>query len=223
MGGKCRVQMATGGGFAPLQEQMSVLGIPVMTKRSFMKTESIVGRWWSECLEKSMCEAAEEEKQIAVHKQSFHNGVPAITVVIDGGWSKRTHKHSYNAKSGVAIVIGQATGKILHLGVRNKYCSMCNVAENKQIAPPDHECHKNWVGPSSSMETDILVAAFQEAENKYGLRYTTYVGDGDSSVYPSLIASVPGWGHAIRKLECANHCIKCYRAGLEKLVQDKPK
>ena len=36
--------------------------------------------------------------------------------------------------------------------------------------------------------------AFQEAENKYGLCYTNYVGDEDSSINPSLIASVPGWG-----------------------------
>ena len=28
------------------------------------------------------------------------------------------------------------------------------------------------------------------------------------------------WGHAIRKLECANHACKCYRGALEKLVQE---
>ena len=207
-------QMSTGGGYAPLQEQMSVLGVPVMTKRSFMKTEKVLGGWWSECLEKSMHEAAEEEKQIALQKGSLHDGVPAITVVLDGGWSKRTHKHSYNAKSGVAIVIGQATGKVLHLGVRNKYCSVCTVAENQKVPPPQHDCHRNWDGPSSSMETDILVNTFKEAEKKYDLRYTAFVGDGDSSVYPSLIAEVPCWGYAIRKIECANHAIKCYRSAL---------
>ena len=37
------------------------------------------------------------------------NGYPAITVIVDGGWSKRSHKHSYNAKSGVAIIIGKQT------------------------------------------------------------------------------------------------------------------
>ena len=33
---------------------------------------------------------------------------------------------------------------------------------------------------------------------------------------------MPGWGHAIRKVECANHAIKCYRGALEKLVTEKP-
>lgn len=32
-------KMATGGGFSCLQESMSVLGVPVMTKKSFMATE----------------------------------------------------------------------------------------------------------------------------------------------------------------------------------------
>lgn len=32
-----------------------------------------------------------------------------MTVIGDGGWSKLSHKHSYNAKSGVAVIIGQHT------------------------------------------------------------------------------------------------------------------
>ena len=35
----------------------------------------------------------------------------------------------------------------------------------------------------------------------------------------ALIQIVPGWGHAIRKVECANHVCKCYRGALEKLVK----
>ena len=47
----------------------------------------------------------------------YHDGVPAIcaiTVIVDGGWSKRSHRRSYNAKSGVGNIIGQKTKKILH-------------------------------------------------------------------------------------------------------------
>ena len=72
------------------------------------------------------------------------------------------------------------------------------------------------------MEADIIVEGFTEAARVHGLRYTQFVGDGDSSVYPALIQQVAGYGHAIRKFECANHCCKCYRGALEKLVQDNP-
>ena len=86
------------------------------------------------------------------------------------------------------------TKKLLHLGVRNKYCSVCAHSAKHNTEPPQHDCYRNWDGPSSSMETDILVQGFIEAERKYGLRYTTFTGDGDSSVHVSLITGVPGWG-----------------------------
>ena len=39
----------------------------------------------------------------------YHNGVPTVTVVVDAGCSKRSHKHSYNAKSGVGVTFSAAT------------------------------------------------------------------------------------------------------------------
>ena len=43
-------------------------------------------------------EAGREEKEIAIKEGTFHHGVP------DAGWLKRSHKHSYNAKSRVGII-----------------------------------------------------------------------------------------------------------------------
>jgi len=140
----------------------------------------------------------------------------AITVVVDGGWSKRSHKHSYNAKSGVAVIIGQQTGKLLHIGVRNKYCSSCA----REIPKDQHCCYKNWDSSSSEMETDIILEGFMQAEQLHGVRYMRFIGDGDSSVYPTLLANVPDWGRDIKKIECANHACKCYRSSLETLAKD---
>ena len=135
-------------------------------------------------------------------------------MIVDGGWSKRSHKYSYNAKSGVAIIIGKETGKLLHIGVRNKYCHSCT-----RVFPlENHDCHKNWNSSSSEMETSIIVEGFLQAEKVHGVRYMQFIGDGDSSVYPSLMQNVPGWGYATKKLECANHACKCYRGALEQLI-----
>ncbi len=209
-------QMATGAGHSQLEETMSVMGVPVMTKASFIATERDIGGCWRQALLSSMANAGQEERRIAIEKGNFHEDVPAITVIVDGGWSKRSHKHSYNAKSGVAIIIGKETGKLLYLGVRNKYCHACATG----IPEENHDCFRNWTASSSEMETDIIVDGFLEAERVHGVRYTKFVGDGDSSIYPALISGVPGWGHAIKKLECANHACKCYRGALERLVQD---
>ena len=211
-------QMSTGGGFSRLSETMSTLGVPVMAPKNFVATERSIGLLWQEQLRKEMIEAGREEKRLAEERGDFHEGVPAITVVVDAGWSKCSHRHSYNAKSGVAIIVGQATGKLLYIGVRNKDCTAC-----KQGIPINHHhCFKNWSHSSSEMEPDIILSGFKEAERVHGVRYIRFVGDGDSSVYPTLIQNVPGWGRYIKKMECANHCCKCYQSALEELVQEKP-
>jgi len=74
--------------------------------------------------------AGREEKQHAIEQNSYHKGVSAISVIVDEGWSKSTQKHSYNALSGVGVIIGKHNGKLLYIGVRNKYCAAC-VNNNK--------------------------------------------------------------------------------------------
>ena len=63
-----------------LTETMSVLGVLVMTKKSFITTEKALGRSWRELLEESMKEASEVEKKNAIERGSFHEGVPVISV-----------------------------------------------------------------------------------------------------------------------------------------------
>ncbi len=85
--------------------------------------------------------SGKEEKRLAEERGSYHDGVPAIFVVVDGGWSKRSHKHSYNANSGVGIIVGKATGKLLHIGVRNRFCTACS----RNIPKEAHDYFKNWM------------------------------------------------------------------------------
>ena len=46
--------MCTGGGHATLQESLGYVGVPVMTKKSFISTERTIGEWWRERLQQSM-------------------------------------------------------------------------------------------------------------------------------------------------------------------------
>ena len=62
------------------------------------------------------------------------------------------------------------------------------------------------------METEIILEGFLKAEATHRVRYTNFVGvrydgvcytnfvgDGDSSIYPTLLSSVPVWGRDIKK------------------------
>ena len=163
--------------------------IPVMTQRTFVHTEQMIEKWWWKLLEESMISAGKEEKQIAINKGQYHNNVLAITVIVDGGWSKRTHKHSYNGLSCVGVIFGKETQKLLYIGVRNKFCPVC-----AKDATKNHECYKNWSGSSSSMESDIILEGFHKPEQQHGLCYINFIGDGDTSVHTTLISGVSGWG-----------------------------
>ena len=190
-------QMTTGGGHSKLKETLATLGIPTMSQRSFITTEREIGAWWQQQLEESMKEAGKEECKLAIERNEYHEGVPATTVIVDGGWCKRSHRHTYNAKSGVGVVIGFHTHKILYIGVRNKECTACTRGIR------DHICFKNWNESSSAMETDIILEGFKQAESNHGLRYIKFIGDGDSSVFPTLTSEVPGWERLTSAARCA--------------------
>ena len=50
-------QMSTGGSHSQLEETMSTVGIPVMTKSSFIDTERDIGEMWGEALKQAMVRA----------------------------------------------------------------------------------------------------------------------------------------------------------------------
>ena len=111
-------QMATGGGASRLQQVMGSVGVASVSKQTFTSTERKLN---DSCPRLCLRPAKRSREMLKVVHEDYFEGVPAITVIADGGWSKRSHKHSYNAKSGVAVIFGIHTKKLLFLGVRNKY------------------------------------------------------------------------------------------------------
>ena len=212
-------QISTGGGSAHLNEQMANVGVPALSKKTFTRIERELGKEMEEEVTCELLKAGDEERALATE---YSDGVPAISVVVDAGWSKRSHKHSFNANSGVGVIFGATTKKLLHLGVRNKYCSICSVASRKGVEPRQHECFRNWSGSSCAMEADIITEGFRKSEAIHRLRYLYLVGDGDSSVFHSVAVNVP-YGRYVKKVECCNHAVKCYRTRLEAIVKDNPR
>ena len=76
-------------------------------------------------------------------------------------------------------------------------------------------------GPPCAMEPDIILEGFNQSIAMHGVQYMYLIGDGDSSVYNTILTGVP-YGHDMKKVECANHVVKCYRTRLEAVVKDNP-
>lgn len=169
-------------------------------------------------------------KRVREHYKSFDPSVTDesvldIGVIFDGTW----HKRGFTSNYGIGCVIEATTGLVIDFCVKSKFCRNCAVTKarlGKDSAEflswyADHElqCDKNYDGSSPGMETSAAQFLWNRSL-MYKLRYTSFIGDGDSKVYSSLKDSnIYGPSITIEKLECVNHVSKRLGTALRKLVQ----
>ncbi|KAB0804909.1 hypothetical protein PPYR_01879 [Photinus pyralis] len=116
------------------------------------------------------------------------------------------------------VIIGKRTGRILYMGVRNKFCIICTKSQNANVEVPTHTYFRNWTGSSVAMESDIIVEGFMQSERVYGVRYKKVIADGDSSFYAKIIEKV-SYGQVLT-VECKNHVVNNYGKRLYKIKND---
>ena len=80
--------MSTGSGCNSLEELLCTIGVPSLSKPTFIEIERLIGASFANYLGELMLQAGLEEKQIAIQNNKFHQGVPAVTVIVDGGGPK---------------------------------------------------------------------------------------------------------------------------------------
>ena len=197
--------LSTGLGYSAMNEIFSIHNIRYMNRQQYNKCQNSLSVTVNQELNDSLVKNLEIEKKIAADELNFNGGYPAISCIGDARWSKRSYNYNYTANSSTAVLIGMNTKKILYTGVKNKYCSICQNAINKETKA-QHICYKNWNGPSTSMEAALIVEGFAELENK-GARVMQYIGDQDSSVMNRIIRKFE-WGEHVLKVDCINHKIK---------------
>lgn len=199
-------------------EILNNLHLPTLSHRRFNKVKNEVFDDIEENAVTEMQKAADEEKAIAIAENKVGaDGVPEIMVVCDGTWPKRSYRKNYSSKSGAAAIIGFQTKKVLYLGIKNKYCMQCEIYKRNNVEPTEHRCFKNYTGPSTAMEAVILSEGFKVSEKMYGIRYTQFIGDGDSNVHKKILEAFP-YRKSVEKIECRNHLLRNYRTKLEELA-----
>ncbi|CAH2083550.1 unnamed protein product [Euphydryas editha] len=210
-GGAVSGAIITGIGLSNLNEITASMDLPTMPFRLYSQTHDAISEMWKTAAELTMLNAAKQEIEAATLRGDVSNsGIAMIPVEADACWSKRSYKNNYSALSGVAAIIGEHTGKVLHIGVRNKYCVICARARKKGLPAKAHNCTKNHSGSSTSMEQAILVEGFKNSIKDRNLIYKTLIADGDSSTYKSILESRPYPDIPIQKIECTNHLLRNY-------------
>jgi hypothetical protein len=107
---------------------------------------------------------------------------------------------------------------MLFIGIRNKYCSICQKSETLSKPTTPHLCYKNWSGTSTAMESDIIVEEFCHSIKTHKLIYKNLIGDGSSSVIKKIRMLKPyGTDILVEKIECTNHILRNYSTRLRDL------
>ncbi|KAG4074917.1 hypothetical protein HA402_009342 [Bradysia odoriphaga] len=202
---------AIGLGHYHLQEFLAHLNVPSMSYVTYHKyEEDKIQKEYFKLCKQLEAEALNEEIRLArEHNEVDAAGNALISVEFDGSWEKRAYTGNFSSLAGCAAIIGLRTNKILYSEVKTKYCHICKIAESRSVTPQKHNCQKNFDGPSSGMETQIIIDGFKYCATK-GARFNRYVGDGDSSTYKALrdLQLYKDPYIPIEKFECVNHLFR---------------
>ena len=109
-----------------------------------------------------------------------------LTVGYDMGWNKRSSGHKYDSSSGHGFLVGGRNKKIIGFKVLSKHCNECNALERKNLPNTPHECSKNHVGTSKSMETEAIFRLVTEAYFDRCFCVGVIISDDDSTMKANL-------------------------------------
>ncbi|KAL6421171.1 hypothetical protein ACFW04_013733 [Cataglyphis niger] len=168
-----------------------LLGIPLRGIEKFCKIMDLPNVIYYVC--NMSMENAMKEKQKLITEMGKGLG---LTVSGDGTWRKRGFSSHY----GVSTIIGFYSGKVIDLIINSSYCKACEYWSKNldtvefELWKENHkeECSVNHEGSSGKME--------------YNVRYTNYIGNGDSKTYKGIVDANPYEEKVIKK--CIDHVQK---------------
>ena len=112
--------------------------------------------------------------------------IACVSVSVEETWQKSGH----STKLGVVFVISVETGEILDYEVKSICCHECKEhtswdveSEKYKEWKESHDCQIDHKGSSEKMEAVAAVEIFSRSIEKRKLKYTTFVGDGNSSSF----------------------------------------
>ncbi|GFW86216.1 uncharacterized protein TNCV_4779281 [Trichonephila clavipes] len=166
----------------------------------FSKYNHILLQATRETCEHSMTEAVRE----AVVE---NDGKRDLAVAVDGSWQKR----GFSSKNGLVTVTSVDTGKVIDVEV---FQNIVFVRTKPSIFK---NCKRNFEGYSGKMEVAELYPFFS-VPSLCNVRYTKYLGDGDSKAFTSIVENKVYGDHcSVEKLECIGHVMKRMGTRLRRL------
>ena len=172
-------------------------------------------------IKRAVNEVATVSRSVAARELSEKEG-SNVTVSCDGTWQRR----GFSSKNGVATCLSvskELPAKVIDTETLSNYCDSCSKAKARFAKKDDdkglHEwttvhrengCMKNHDGSAGMMEPVGMMNIFQRSVSKHGLKYSGFLGDGDSKSFKHVsTADPPVYDDvSIEKYECCGHVQK---------------
>ncbi|XP_047127052.2 uncharacterized protein LOC124808049 [Hydra vulgaris] len=189
----------------------SILNMPPpMSLFSYNEINSDLLKFYEAASCDSMKDAVTE-----IRKRDFpnaaENDIVDIQIGIDGSWQKRGH----SSLNGVCTAVAKANRKVVDYQVFSKFCRGCALWQSKRNKSgygkflKTHVCDLNHFKSSGAMESAGALSFFTESLAKYNVRYSHYIGDGDTESYTNVVKAKPyGEDLVPVKIECVGHVQK---------------
>lgn len=162
-----------------------------------------------EAITAATVEVANDSKRLAAKEAEAKFGKD-IGVSCDGTWQKRDFS-SRNDVTTVLTNMGANEGsKVIDTEVLTTFCAKCSQANNENTTLAKvrkHKCLINREGSAGKMEGTGIMRVFKRSQELYDLRYTRYLGDGDSKSYTD-VSNANIYDVDIVKEECCGHVQK---------------
>ena len=195
-----------------LQKICAVLDMPPpLSNSSFLRHRDELHAAAKDVAESSMSAAAKSVMRAGNEEPSD------IAVTTDGTWMRR----GYSSLYGVQTVIAWDSSKVVDVEILSRHCSACTQwsarkkngtmsAEEYDLWLAGHKevCQANTAVSSPSMETEAVKKIWSRSVEKHNLRYTTYIGDGDSKGHAAVNEMKIYGATKVEKEECVGHVQK---------------
>ena len=97
------------------------------------------------------------------------------------------------------LTVNGKESKVIDTHVLSNHCDACakkrkkvnDVEFQRWFEQHEHRCEKNHDGSAAAMEPDGTEIIFSRSQRLYGLRYTGFLGDGDSKSYARVQKAEP--------------------------------
>ncbi len=222
------------GGRKILSSFCGIMNLPSpLAKASYARNLKSTASISQEEAEKQMNDAAKRIRKIVLEqnpnadKEDDHGAI-SVAVSLDGTWQKR----GYSSKFGIVVVVLVDTGEVVDYEVLSMHCHECKKHEHDDKSSEvykrwkenhNNSCQINYEGSSGGMEGAGAVKIFKRSIERRGLKYTTFVGDGDSDTFKVVseeINKTYGDQYKVVKEECIGHIQKRMGNALRTLVKD---